>query len=81
MLDVHNKNQKVMKGIGGNTEEEEKKSLISFPLKNVIERITQYQLRLHDPGKELSYMLENAIDFLKNLDKYAKTSCLNGIFL
>lgn len=36
-----------------------------------IESIARYQQGLREPEEELSHMLDNAIDFLRNLDKYA----------
>ncbi|VBB31762.1 unnamed protein product [Acanthocheilonema viteae] len=73
VLDIHSENEKIMKGIGEKIEEEQKKSEGLDPIEErdkqiAIESITRYQLELHDPGKELSHILENAIDFLKNLD-------------
>lgn len=85
-IDVHVKNQKVTDEVRENIEKEQKESRNSNSIEErdkeiAIASIARYQLELHDPGKELSHMLENAIDFLKNLDKYAKTSSFNGIFL
>ncbi|CAG9537620.1 unnamed protein product [Cercopithifilaria johnstoni] len=73
VLDINNENQKVMKRIGGEIEKGQKEytglDLIEERDKQIaIESITRYQLQLHDPAKELSYMLENTIDFLKNLN-------------